>query len=55
MKLITKIFLIFQLLDIIITYFAYDTGLVWAINPDTTLAWTKADLSTLEFGAKIKG
>ena len=33
MKPITRIFLIFQLLDIIITYFAYRSGLVWEANP----------------------
>lgn len=33
MKPITRIFLIFQLLDIIITYFAYYSGLVWEANP----------------------
>jgi len=33
MKPITRIFLIFQLLDIIITYFAYASGLVWEANP----------------------
>ena len=33
MKSITRIFLIFQILDIIITYFAYSSGIFWEVNP----------------------